>query len=199
MEDYDIFEVKANEFQQIFNQMSLYSPINHKYRELTPGILNYSKIIPNESIEVHPKMKVYWPLIYKNVKADTTLWTGQECYNLCMHALNPLTQKPLISFYLFFYHLDDLSKNMLDHLILNKLAGEIMMSRNLEYLEENIVELSSIQIPNHGQLPPHLHEDLTRQVIYFFSFKAIFLNKNELVFVLIVEFKLFKLTGSYFY
>jgi len=50
---------------------------------------------------------------------------------------------------------------MLDHLILNELAGKIIMGK--KYLDEDTVEL----IHDDPAIPPHYHEELISQVIYF--------------------------------
>ncbi|CAK5096667.1 unnamed protein product [Meloidogyne enterolobii] len=93
-------------------------------------------------------------------------WTGQECYNLSIQTLDPNTHRPTYPFYLFFHYLDDLSKDMLDHLILNELAGKIILSENKVYLDEDIVELLSVEKPDQipVQVPPHFHGKLTREV-----------------------------------
>nr|CAD2192493.1 unnamed protein product [Meloidogyne enterolobii] len=92
-------------------------------------------------------------------------WTGQECYNLSASTLDPNTKQPTYPFYLFFHYLDDLSKDMLDHLILNGLAGKIILSKNKVYLDEDIVELLSVEKPDqmHDEVPPHFHKKLTRE------------------------------------
>ncbi|CAK5096646.1 unnamed protein product [Meloidogyne enterolobii] len=51
---------------------------------------------------------------------------------------------------------------MLDHLILNKLAGQIIMTK--KYIKEDTVEL----IHDDPAIPPHLHGNLTIEVKYFF-------------------------------
>jgi len=53
---------------------------------------------------------------------------------------------------------------MLDHLILNELAGQIIMTD--KYLDEDTVDL----ICDDPAMPPHLHGDLTKEVKYFFIF-----------------------------
>ncbi|CAK5109399.1 unnamed protein product [Meloidogyne enterolobii] len=53
---------------------------------------------------------------------------------------------------------------MLDHLILNELAGQVILSK--QYLDEEIIELLPVQ--KHGQMPdqvpPHFHGELTENV-----------------------------------
>jgi len=51
---------------------------------------------------------------------------------------------------------------MLDHLILNELAGQIIMTD--EYLDKDTVDL----ICDDPAMPPHLHGNLTKEVKYFF-------------------------------
>uniref|UniRef100_A0A915PB84 Uncharacterized protein n=1 Tax=Meloidogyne floridensis TaxID=298350 RepID=A0A915PB84_9BILA len=67
LENYDIFEVKANKFRQIFNQMYPNKKLfSLKLAESTSGIILYTKFLPDTSIEVHPIMKDFWPIIYTN-------------------------------------------------------------------------------------------------------------------------------------
>uniref|UniRef100_A0A915P315 RNA helicase n=1 Tax=Meloidogyne floridensis TaxID=298350 RepID=A0A915P315_9BILA len=47
---------------------------------------------------------------------------------------------------------------MLDHLVLNELAGQIIMTK--KYIKEDTVEL----ICDDPAMPPHLHKNLTKQV-----------------------------------
>uniref|UniRef100_A0A915N6J3 Uncharacterized protein n=1 Tax=Meloidogyne javanica TaxID=6303 RepID=A0A915N6J3_MELJA len=114
MENYDIFEVKANNFGQIFNQMYPDKPLELKDAESKTDIILYAEFSPNMSIEVHPEIKYFLPIIYTN--------------------------------------------DMLDHLILNELAGQIIMTD--KYLDEDTVDL----ICDDPAMPPHLHGDLTKEI-----------------------------------
>uniref|UniRef100_A0A915N3H3 Uncharacterized protein n=1 Tax=Meloidogyne javanica TaxID=6303 RepID=A0A915N3H3_MELJA len=128
------------------------------------GIILNSEIAPVLSIEYHREMEDFWPIIYKNYKADIAHWTGKECYNLSSRTLDPNTKVPTYPFYSFFYYVDDLSKDMLDHLILNELAGQIILRK--EYLDEDIVEFIPVQKPDQmpDEVPPHFHGELTGNV-----------------------------------
>jgi len=67
LENYDIFEVKANKFRQIFNQMYPNKKLfSLKSAESKSGIILFTKFLPDMSIEVHPIMKDFWPIIYTN-------------------------------------------------------------------------------------------------------------------------------------
>nr|CAD2151632.1 unnamed protein product [Meloidogyne enterolobii] len=129
-----------------------------KSAESTSGIILYSKFLPDMSIEVHPIMEGFWPKIYTNFKADINEWNAEQCRNLYISTLDSNNNTPTYPFYLFFYHLDNPSQNMLDHLILNELAGKIIMGK--KYLDEDTVEL----IHDDPAIPPHYHEELISQV-----------------------------------
>uniref|UniRef100_A0A915NIW6 Uncharacterized protein n=1 Tax=Meloidogyne floridensis TaxID=298350 RepID=A0A915NIW6_9BILA len=164
MENYEIFEVKANKFRKIFNQMNPIKPLMKLKDAENSGIILNSEIAPVLSIEYHRAMEDFWPIIYKNYKADIAHWTGKECYNLFSRTLDPNTKVPTYPFYSFFYYVDDLSKDMLDHLILNELAGQIILRK--EYLDEDIVEFIPVQKPDQmpDEVPPHFHGELTGNV-----------------------------------
>ncbi|CAK5096643.1 unnamed protein product [Meloidogyne enterolobii] len=67
MENYDIFEVKANKFRQIFNQMFPNKELmSLKSAESTDDIIINCPFLPDTSIEVHPTMHDFWLIIYTN-------------------------------------------------------------------------------------------------------------------------------------
>jgi len=70
MENYDIFEVKANNFGQLFNQMYPDKPLKLIDAESKTDIILYAEFSPNKSIEVHPEIECLLPIIYTNVKGN---------------------------------------------------------------------------------------------------------------------------------
>uniref|UniRef100_A0A1I8BDU3 Uncharacterized protein n=1 Tax=Meloidogyne hapla TaxID=6305 RepID=A0A1I8BDU3_MELHA len=168
MENYDIFEVKANKFQQIFNQMNK-KHLSLIYAESTEGIgiIYHANFHHNTSIEVHPVMEGFLPLIYTNVTADIAHWTGQECYILSEETIDTNTNNPTLPFYLVLLKLEDLTGDMLDHSILNELASEIILKK--EHIEEDIIELIYVKNDKDDNqtiqiIPPHFHGELTSKI-----------------------------------
>uniref|UniRef100_A0A1I8BTY8 Uncharacterized protein n=1 Tax=Meloidogyne hapla TaxID=6305 RepID=A0A1I8BTY8_MELHA len=111
----------------------------------------------NKSIEFHPKMRHFWPLIYTDSTVDYHDLELQVCHQI---ETSTFIQIP---FYIFYYNLDIDTRNKLNQTIRNGgLFIDELLKEPREYINEDIVEL--IKTPDGLAFPPQEHLTLVSKI-----------------------------------